>query len=203
LGSGAVLKNSASPFVATLEFGEDIVLGFENVTGGSGGDWIFGNSAANKLFGDNGNDILAGYGGNDIISGGDGGDGLSGGAGADQLSGGSGQDDFAYTALTDSGAGFAKRDRISDFTDGDDLIFLQFDSNTKVAGHQNFTFVSGDFAVFTGTAGQLRCLFTLDGWMVEGDVNGDAKADFQIEVVDETHLIDWDFSVGLNTVTLE
>jgi hypothetical protein len=46
-------------------------------------------------------------------------------------------------------------------------------------------------AVFTGVAGQLRSYLTVTGHMIEGDVNGDTKADFAIAVLDLNHVIDF------------
>ena len=42
---------------------------------------------------------------------------------------------------------------------------------------------------FIGTPGQLRVYWNATGQIVEGDVNGDKKADFSIEVADPTHSI--------------
>ena len=43
--------------------------------------------------------------------------------------------------------------------------------------------------LFSGVAGQLRSYWTASGHIIEGDVNGDAKADFSIELIDPTHAI--------------
>jgi hypothetical protein len=40
-----------------------------------------------------------------------------------------------------------------------------------------------------GVAGQLRAYWTATGQVIEGDVNGDRKADFSIEIYDPTHAI--------------
>jgi hypothetical protein len=45
-------------------------------------------------------------------------------------------------------------------------------------------------------------LFTAMPRLVEGDVNGDAKADIQIEVADTDHSMDWDFSTAGNVSIL-
>lgn len=50
----------------------DLVKGFENITGGSGGDTLTGNAGANVLLGGDGNDSLMGGGGNDTLAGGSG-----------------------------------------------------------------------------------------------------------------------------------
>ena len=52
---------------------------------------------------------------------------------------------------------------------------------------------------FSGVVGELRTYFTTNGHLVEGDTNGDAIADFSIEVLDVDHTIVWDTSdfIGL------
>jgi hypothetical protein len=168
---------------------KDTVLGFENVTGGNGGDLIFGNSSANLLNGFVGNDDLLGYAGNDRLIGNSGDDRLYGGAGKDTLEGGPGADGFFYTAKTDSGTGRATRDTIVGFDDGQDYIALfAIDANAKTLGDDAFNFI-GVNVKFGGNAGELRAYFSADGMMVEGDVNGDKKADFSIFIQDPTHTL--------------
>jgi Ca2+-binding RTX toxin-like protein len=134
---------------------------------------------------------LLGFGGNDTLNGGAGLDGLNGGAGKDQLTGGAGQDSFVYTALSDSGITASARDLIADFEQGIDHIDLSFiDANkTNAAGtNDGFNFI-GTNVPFTGTPGQLHAFWSAIGQIIEGDVNGDAKADFSIEIADPTHAI--------------
>jgi serralysin len=138
-------------------------------------------------------DILFGFGGNDTLDGGAGGlDRLLGGAGKDVLTGGPGIDGFQYLALSDSGITEATRDLIADFEPGIDKIDLHvIDANTTNAAGTNdaFTFI-GTNVPFTGSAGQLHAFWDAIGsQIVEGDVNGDAKADFSIEIADPTHAI--------------
>jgi hypothetical protein len=113
------------------------------------------------------------------------------GPGKDQLTGGPGGDGFIYAALSDSGITAATRDLVADFEQGIDGIVLQIiDANTTNAAGTNdaFNFI-GTNTPFTGSAGQLHAFWTAIGQMVEGDVNGDAKADFSIEIKDPTHAI--------------
>ena len=195
LGAVQVLKNRAQvTAVVPNSTLDDIITNFENVTAGSGNDVIYANAAANLVFGENGNDDIAGFGGNDELFGNAGDDDLLGGAGADRLSGGANADSFRYALVSDSGVGVAKRDVITDFTDGADSIILFMDANTIAAGYQGFDYLNEDqgnapFVNFTGQAGQLRTIQTLDGYLIEGDVNGDSKADFQIEVLNPNHNI--------------
>jgi Ca2+-binding RTX toxin-like protein len=132
-----------------------------------------------------------GFGGKDTLIGGAGADGLAGGAGADTLIGGPDADVFQFLATSDSGITAATRDLIADFQDGIDIIDLHFiDANkTNAAGTKDaFTFI-GTNVPFTGTAGQLHAFWSAIGQIIEGDVNGDAKADFSIEIADPTILI--------------
>lgn len=64
----------------------------ENVSGGSGNDFITGNAANNVLYGNGGNDTLSGGDGSDLLDGGEGNDLLKGGNGDDTLIGGLGDD---------------------------------------------------------------------------------------------------------------
>jgi serralysin len=75
-----------------------------------------------------------------------------------------------------------------------DLVSI--DANTtNGAGDNAFNFI-GTNKVFTGQAGELRAFWIATGQIVQGDVNGDAKADFSIGLIDPTHAID--LTVGVN-----
>jgi serralysin len=137
-----------------------------------------------RIFGSAGQDfILAGQ-GNDLIY---------GGRGKDELTGNGGNDTFRFDDVwgeAESAVGNA--DKILDFTSGQDLIDLALiDANSTIAGDQAFTFKAD--GLFTG-AGQLRVLSSGNGsWFVEGDINGDGAADFQIEVFSPVVLTPTDF----------
>ncbi|RCJ28200.1 hypothetical protein A6S26_11720 [Nostoc sp. ATCC 43529] len=90
-----------------------------NGTGNSLNNIITGNGGANILSGEDGNDSLFGGAGIDTLLGGTGDDVLAGGVGKDVLTGGSGRDSL-YLTDTRTG-GF---DTITDFTVGDDTIFI-------------------------------------------------------------------------------
>ncbi|MFO1034956.1 MAG: hypothetical protein U1E15_13110 [Hyphomicrobiales bacterium] len=47
----------------------------------------------------------------------------------------------------------------------------------------------GENAIFTNHAGELRSYWTAAGTMLEGDINGDGKADFSIFFVDINHAL--------------
>lgn len=76
--------------------GTDTLTGIENVTGGSGNDYIWGDGAANVLQGGAGDDEIVGYSGNDRIEGGAGDDLLDGGWDQDIIDGGEGIDTFFF-----------------------------------------------------------------------------------------------------------
>ena len=146
------------------------------IKGGDGADTIFAAGAASPgltLDGGNGNDLLIGGFGNDV---------LMGGAGIDFMIGGFGPDTFSFSGATlaslDTGVG-ANRDVILDFS-GDIIDLHQIDANLNIAADQAFSFIGTN--AFTA-AGQVR--FFADGagnTIVEGNVDNDLHADFQIEL---------------------
>ena len=120
---------------------------------------------------------INGNNGNDQIIGSAGADRIIGGAGADTLTGGAGADTFVYTAASQSGLG-VKADHILDFTAGVDKIDLSaIDANTKIAGHQTFTFIGTDD--FTGL-GQVRIGTSGGHVILTANLAGDLAADFSI-----------------------
>jgi Ca2+-binding RTX toxin-like protein len=189
-GAGLVAANTATG-ANIAGSAKDAIFGFENATGGGDADIIYGSAGGNTLFGGGSRDLLFGFGGNDKLNGGVGSDRLFGGAGKDELTGGPDPDAFLYAKLSDSGITAGTRDLIADFEQGSDLIDLHLiDANTTNAAGTNdtFTFI-GTNAPFTGTPGQLRTFWSAFGQIIEGDVNGDKKADFSIEIADPTHAI--------------
>ncbi len=89
----------------------DVLIGIENIIGGSGNDTLTGNTGTNTLEGGDGADTLNGDGGNDILVGGLDNDILAGGTGTDTLTGGGGSDVFVFSP----GGG---TDRVNDFVRG-------------------------------------------------------------------------------------
>jgi len=160
----------------------DVLLGGSHddvVYSGAGHDLIRGFNSDDNLSGESGSDILYGGVGDDALQGGDGDDSIRGDRGHDLLTGGEGEDVFSYTALSHSGVAYAVRDIIFDFERGIDTIDLtDIDANTNQSGNQSFTWV----AEFTGTAGELEWDPSPKGIRLSGDVDGDAVADFSIEV---------------------
>jgi serralysin len=171
-----------------------------------------GTNHADRLNGSTFVDIIHGFGGNDTIRGNGSGDRIAGGLGADRLTGNAGQDVFVFASILESAphqsglvdgrftlsAGSAQRDTITDFTHGQDKIDLSaIDADTRHAGNQNFAWRgTGNF---THSPGQLierlynRPGTAADRTVIYGDVNGDAMADFQIQLVSLKHLVAGDF----------
>jgi Ca2+-binding RTX toxin-like protein len=153
--------------------------GVENVIGGDGVDRLTGSKAANALDGARGDDLLTGGGGRDALSGGD------------------GADHFVFAAKSDSVVG-KNRDVISDFT-GDDLIDLKAIDAKSGSGNDAFRFIKT--ADFHDRAGELHYLKvdkpgdTSDLTLIEGDINGDGKADFQIALTGLHKLTAGDFAL--------
>jgi Ca2+-binding RTX toxin-like protein len=153
-----------------------------------GNNTLDGREGNDSLYGGDGNDILYGAAGTDTLEGGSGSDRLIGGAGKDTLRGGAGADVFAFSA-GDTGTGSAGRDQILDFShaEGDRIDLSAIDANSGKAGDQAFTFIGSK--AFSGIAGQVA----LHGAFLEGDVNGDRIADFQIDMGAVTSLTTSDF----------
>jgi Ca2+-binding RTX toxin-like protein len=153
----------------------------ENVTlNGTANVDATGNGLGNIIEGNSGINTINGGGGFDTLRGGGGADRLIGGTSQDTIFGGAGADTFILTALQDApAAGFLFTDYYPDFSeaDGDRIDLSAIDANVFAAGDQAFTPIGAEVA-FNGVAGELR--FT--GGFLEGDVNGDAVADFQIEL---------------------
>lgn len=124
---------------------------------------------------------IFGLGGNDIIHGGDGNDILVGGTGKDIFYGEAGADTFDFNTVQESRKG-ASRDVINDFSHAEhDLIDLHtIDANTTRGGNQNFKFIGAQ--QFHHKAGELHFVKHATYVRVEGDINGDGSADFQIDV---------------------
>jgi Ca2+-binding RTX toxin-like protein len=138
-------------------------LTFTGYTGFTG----TGNALDNVITGGIGDDTLYGRSGADI---------LYGGAGLDNLYGEAGSDKFVFASTADAGVG-TTRDVINDFQTGDLIDVSGIDADTTNPDDQAFTFIGAD--AFAGVAGSLRYA----GGIVSGDVDGDAAADFEIQVV--------------------
>ena len=164
--------------------------GNDTLTGHNGNDTLVGNNGADNLFGGNGNDLLQGNAGADKLYGGAGADRLVGGWGRDLMSAGTDavRDVFVFNVLADSRTG-ASHDVIFQFDSGEDKIDLSsIDANRAQAGNNAFAF-SGSSAA----ANSVWYETDQSGAMVYSDVDGDAKADFQVELRGVAHLNASDF----------
>lgn len=165
--------------------GEDFISGNggnDTLGGGGGNDIIRGDEGRDRLRGNAGDDLLGGGKradrltggkGDDTLSGDDGRDRLHGGLGSDVLVGGDGDDRFIYGRVEHSEAG-AGRDEIFDFQSGDKVDLRRIDADSTDSDGDPFAWI-GDSA-FSGHAGELRYA---DG-LLQGDVDGDGSADFEI-----------------------
>ncbi|TSD86581.1 hypothetical protein FFK22_022075 [Mycobacterium sp. KBS0706] len=136
-------------------------------------------------------DTLTGSGGANRLNGYEGDDVLSGAIGVDTLIGGAGADRFIFAHIDDSFSGAP--DRIADFSHAqrDKIDLSGIDANTGAAGDQAFTFIGT--TLYSGVAGQLR--YHSDGIVtnIGGDINGDGKSDFQIQLTGSIGLVAADF----------
>jgi Ca2+-binding RTX toxin-like protein len=184
----AVNVNLSSGAAQNTGYGLDTLSGIENLTAGAGNDRLVGSTGVNELHGGAGKDAVSGIGGTDTlygeagddnIAGGAGNDLLVGGAGTDELLGGADADTFAFYATAETLVG-AGRDTIDDFQQGLDHVDLAaIDANVLSSADQPFTFIGA--SAFTHAAAQLRQVGDGAGnTVIEGDVQGDGVADFQI-----------------------
>lgn len=152
--------------------GQVTLRSIENLMGGSGGDRLSGNDRPNVLMGVRGFDTLDGGGGADT---------LVGGTGRDLLYGGRdrSRDVFRFDSIYDSKPG-ARRDILFDILPGtDDIDVSGIDANVFKRGDQAF--------FYSGTRPAAHALWIHDAGrnlLIRGDVNGDRRFDFEIEVVD-------------------
>lgn len=146
---------------------------------------IQGSAHGDAIAGTNGDDLFFGWDGNDLLRGRDGNDQLVAGLGQDILEGGAGRDRFDYRSVEHDPAQ-ADQDTIVDFSQAEhDIIEFGLTPNRK------FSFIGTDD--FTGVARQLRYEISGDNTLVHGDVNGDAVADFQIQLLGRIDLTADDF----------
>ncbi|MGH6736014.1 MAG: M10 family metallopeptidase C-terminal domain-containing protein [Methyloceanibacter sp.] len=145
----------------------------------TGADTIFGKGGGDKLYGLAGDDTLLGGAGKDKLWGGTGDDVITGGAHRDVLYGGAGRDFFDFNSIKESKKG-GQRDKIMDFKRGQDHIDLVGIDAKKGPGNQKFKWIGKQD--FHEKKGELRYEDLGKKVIVQGDVNGDGKADFEIFV---------------------
>ncbi|KQP41366.1 beta strand repeat-containing protein [Methylobacterium sp. Leaf106] len=121
---------------------------------------LTGNEFANTIVGGAGKDVIVG------------------GLGQDTLTGGAGSDTFVFKTVSDSGNGAANRDVILDFKVGVDHIDLSgIQAVSGAPTDQSFSFIEG---AFTKHKGELHAVASGSSTIIEGDVDGNGKADFQL-----------------------
>lgn len=145
------------------------------------GATVNGLNGDDELLGFEGKDKLNGGSGDDTLDGGANKDTLNGGRGKDTLTGGTGSDRFDFNSIKESVKG-GQRDVITDFKRGQgDMIDLKgIDAKTGISGNQKFAWIGKDD--FSGVKGELLYKDLGSKVIVQGDVNGDGKADFEILV---------------------
>jgi Ca2+-binding RTX toxin-like protein len=161
--------------------GTDTYRNMEGVIGTNFNDILTGSASG---------DVLNGAGGNDTINGGSGSDTIIGGAGQDMMTGGTDADTFIFLATSDSSAG-GNRDVIMDFTPGSDKVDLStIDANTVVPSYQAFTSVTQDTCAQANSITWYQDVAN-NRTIIQGDVNGNTVADFEIQLT------------GLKTLTVD
>jgi VCBS repeat-containing protein len=170
-------------------FGE---AGIDRLFGGNGVDILSGGDGNDQLFGDAGNDRLVGGAGNDLLNGGAGQDRLEGGLGRDILAGGADNDVFIFSSVAEIGLG-VNSDRIIDFATGDKIDFSNIDANSSSAFNDAFSFIGN--VAFSGVSGELRFTQNAADTLIQGDVDGDGIADFELQIAGLISPVNSDFLV--------
>ena len=195
LAFGKWLQGQEIENVTLLSIGDDVVGNrFDNVITGNGrANELRGNEGQDTLIGMENHDDLFGDAGQDVLRGGTGNDALTGGLDRDILGGGYGDDWFIFEATREST--IDAPDRISDFIpgagSGDVIDVSVIDANSGLMGNQVFTFN----AVVGAALGNFGIAFSHVGGdtLIQGEVNGDGKADFAIILTGTLNLTVSDF----------
>jgi murein DD-endopeptidase MepM/ murein hydrolase activator NlpD len=187
MSAAAVAAGATQPFKVQGEGKTDLpqqsmhaTASHDRLFGTKGDDRIGGLGGNDRIDGSNGDDALFGGRGFDRIDGGAGDDRINGGLHLDILTGDAGHDLFDFNSIREAGRN-GGRDRIVDFDRAEDRIDLRgIDADGGRRGNQKFDFIGRQ--EFSGDAGELRYYRKGGDLIVEGDVNGDGRADFQIEL---------------------
>jgi Ca2+-binding RTX toxin-like protein len=160
------IVNLAAGSASSSQTGSDTLNSIEHVIGGAGNDTITVSSSLNFLVG------------------------------------GAGSDTFVFASTSAAGNG-ANRDQITDFTSAADRIDLSgIDANGGQAGDPPFNFIGEVTNVVNGLGqlgrGQLGYHYETDAngvehTIIEGNINANAAADFQIDLVGRLALSGNDF----------
>jgi Ca2+-binding RTX toxin-like protein len=157
----------------------------ETLNGTIDADTLMGNDDIESIFGFAGTDILNGLGNDDT---------LTGGLGKDWQTGGTGTDIFNFDVKTETVRG-ANRDVIMDFNhvEFDQIDLMDIDAKSKTKVNDHFKFIGAK--AFHHKAGELHYIKKAGYLLVESDLDGNGKADFQIEVHGVTKLGALDFNL--------
>lgn len=144
-----------------------------------------GNAQANSILGNCHANVLSGMGGADVLEGWDGDDVLIGGLGHDRLIGGLGADTFVAlnSDIVSSINGEVRQSDVIvdlDFSEGDRVDVSAVDANLNLDGDQDFLLVS----TFSRQAGEAKLSYVAasDYTLLQLDVDGDGKADYQFKI---------------------
>lgn len=128
------------------------------------------------------------------LHGADSGQAMYGNAGRNTFEGNGGADDFVFMKGT-TGKTEKKADTIADFSqaDNDTIELGAWDANSKQSGNQDFDFIGTQ--KFQGNAGELRFFENGGDTWIQGDTNGDKKADLMIHLNGAVTLVAGDFDL--------
>ncbi len=177
-GNDSVVGGSNDDVINGNE-GNDTLLGDSGddvLNGGDDNDLLMGGSGDDVLNGDEGHDILIGDSGQDQLNGGRGQDRLEGGVSQDILTGGEDSDYFVFSAISSSS--ITAPDTITDFIHDIDKIDLSaIDANLIIDFDQDFLWGGENNRVVPNS---LTWKESRGDTIIQGDVNGDTRADIKI-----------------------
>jgi len=176
-----------SAFMYGSNYGSESWLQFVKAVLSSYAQDFLGSDGTDRFIGTIHDDTAKGGAGADIFKGGAGDDVITGGGGMDKLLGGADADAFVFE-VGDAARKAKKADTIYDFAgkDGDVIDLSTIDANSQLVENQAFDFIGKHG--FTRHAGELRYVKEKSDTWIQGDTNGDGRADFVIHLDDAMKL---------------